>query len=143
MAGTAFFTVDEDGKKVYQLFYPTEDLTGDEINQTSAYSTKLTQGAKLIQSELTFLAQTRKHSLFFGNDLGLDLERYLYLLNNQATFNLIKDEIEVLFNKYKKVYLQRIDMRFNDMQRSLSINVEVSMDPDGNNLITIPINVGG
>ena len=142
MAGTAFFTVDDEGKKVYQLFYPTEDLTGDSTKE-KAYSTKLTQGAKLIQSELTFLAQTRKHSLFFGNDLGLDLERYLYLLNNQATFNLIKDEIEVLFNKYKKVYLQRIDMRFNDMQRSLSINVEVSIDPNGNNLITIPINVGG
>lgn len=142
MAGTAFFTVDDEGKKVYQLFYPTgTDVSS--TNKTRAYSTKLTQGAKLIQSELTFLAQTRKHSLFFGNDLGLDLERYLYLLNNQATFNLIKDEIEVLFNKYKKVYLQRIDMRFNDMQRSLSINVEVSIDPNGNNLITIPINVGG
>lgn len=140
MAGTAFFTVDEKGKKVYQLFYRTgTDISTNKV----AYSTKLTQGAKLIQSELTFLVQTRKHSLFFGNDLGLDLERYLYLLNNQATFNLIKDEIEVLFNKYKKVYLQRIDMQFNDMQRSLSINVEVSIDPNGNNLITIPINVGG
>lgn len=110
-----------------------------QIGEGGMMSTDLHSGASLVQSELNFLLTTKKHTLFFGNDLGMDLERYLHLLNTEATFNLIKDELELLFQKYGKVYLQRIDMEVTQNTKGININIIASMDPQGMNEINIPL----
>lgn len=103
----------------------------------------LVNGVELFQSELNFLFTTPKHSLFFGNNLGVDLSRYLHLLNTQATLNLIKADIEDVLIKYGRVYLRKIEMNFNTVKDSLSINIEVSTDSQGRNIVEIPLTVGG
>ncbi len=99
-------------------------------------ATNLTTGVETIKDELQFLLSIPKHSLFFGNDLGLDLERYLHLLNRQATFNLIKTEIENLFSKYNRVYLVKLDITFRDQDRALLIDITCSTDIEGHNVFT-------
>lgn len=124
MAGTIF-------KEVF-----TRKTVGD---KTVVSGIKLITGPELIKSELEFLLTTPKHTLFFGNSLGLDLERYLHLLNTTATLNLIKDEIEELFIKYRKVYLLRIEMDFDNANNALNIDLVVSRDPSGRDMIRVPI----
>lgn len=103
--------------------------------------TNLTRGIEMIKAELELLLNFKKYSLFFGNNMGLDLEKYLYLTNRTATFNLIRSDIETLFRKYKRVTLKKVEMKFDDGANSITINVEVSYDKAGRNNITIPIRV--
>jgi phage baseplate assembly protein W len=119
-------------------------ITG--VDYTNIFSsespeTKLTQGLDMIKQELTLLLNFRKHSLFFGNNMGLDLEKYLYLTNKTATFNLIRSEIEALFRKYRRVTLKKIEIKFEDYKNAIVINVEVSYDRIGRSNITIPIRI--
>lgn len=102
--------------------------------------TKLISGTSLIVKELELLLNFPKYSLFFGNNMGLDLERYLHLKNNQATFNLIKSDIEKLFAKYGKAYLQKVEVVFN-VDGSLTITLTVSADTSGRNTFQIPFTV--
>jgi hypothetical protein len=95
----------------------------------------------MIRDELELLLNFKKHSLFFGNSIGLDLEKYLYLTNRTATFNLIRSEIESLFRKYRRVSLQKIQIRFDDKTNGLVINVEVSYDQFGRTTITVPFSI--
>lgn len=114
-----------------------------EAGRLTAPETILASGAKLIQSELQFLLETERYSMFFGNGIGADLDKYTYLMNNRATYNLIRDELEKLFAKYKKAYLQKITMNFNNAEKRLYININVSTDRAGENAIMIPLTLGG
>jgi len=107
---------------------------------TADGKTYLASGSELVASELSLLLNFQKYSLFFGNNMGVDLEKYLHLNNKQAIFNLIKSDIEILFSKYGKAYLKKIDMIFNT-DSSLEITLTVSMDIYGRNTIMIPLNV--
>lgn len=104
-------------------------------------ATKLTMSIDMIRSELELLLNFKKYSLFFGNEMGLDLEKYLGLRNRTATFNLIKADIETMFAKYRRVKLKRVEMSFNDAKNEVVINVTVAMSGRSFNDITIPIRV--
>lgn len=98
-------------------------------------------GVEMIAAELELLLGFKKYSLFFGNEMGLDLEKYLGLTNRTATFNLIKADIEELFAKYRRVKLRRIEMDFDGSSNSIIINVTVTMAGNSFNEITIPLRV--
>lgn len=103
--------------------------------------TILVTGVDLIKSELEFLLRTERNTLFFGNGIGADLEQYLYLLNNRATYNLIKDDIEALIAKYGRVYLRRLEMSFDKMNKKLEIEIEVTTNGQEN--IKVPLVITG
>lgn len=126
------------GVRFDKIFNTRSNTEGEVIAET-----QLVSGAKLIQSEIEFLLKTEKHTMFFGNNLGADLNKYLHLLNNQATYNLIKSELEDMFIRYRKVYLQKMSMNFNNLNKTLEINIEVSLDSRGTNIINIPLQLGG
>lgn len=128
MAGIAF-------NRIFKIPEKTEEIKTPE--------TIITVGAELIKSEISFLLTTERHSLFFGNNIGADLEQYLYLMNSRATYNLIKDELEQIFLKYKKVYLNKVDMEFNNINKTLEIKIDVSTDSQGLEIIEIPLTLGG
>jgi len=107
----------------------------------NAKAAKLKSGIEMIRKEIELLINFKKYSLFFGNNMGLDLEKYLYLTNRTATFNLIKSDIEALFAKYKRVKLRRLEMSFDDDRNGVTINVTVSMGGTSYNNITIPFKV--
>lgn len=107
----------------------------------NAKAAKLKFGVEMIRSEIELLLNFKKYSLFFGNNMGLDLEKYLHLTNTTATFNLIKSDIEELFAKYRRVKLRRIEMSFDDDNMGVTINVTVSMSGTSYNNITIPFKV--
>lgn len=102
--------------------------------------TYLASGSELVAGELALLLNFPKYSLFFGNNMGLDLEKYLHLKNKQAIFNLIKADIEKLFDKYGKVYLKKVDMIFGQ-DSVLHITLTVSMDIQGRETFMIPLTV--
>jgi hypothetical protein len=83
----------------------------------------LKSGTDLVKAELEALLNFKKHSLFFGNDIGLDCEKYLNLTNKVAIFNLISEEIEKLIAKYKRVTLKEISISFSKSESSLLINL--------------------
>lgn len=112
-----------------------ENITASQGN------TALIAGIELIAKELKMLLNFPKYSLFFGNNMGLDLEKYMFLKNKQATFNLIKSDIEQLFAKYKRAYLKQIDMTFDNADNALMIDLTVSTDISGNNAFKIPLRV--
>ncbi len=104
--------------------------------------TRLLSGAELVEKELQVLLQFQKHSLFFGNGIGLDAEKYLHLSNREATFNLIKREIEELFSKYSKAYLQNITMYFNEQKNSIEITLDVITNTIGRSeILQIPFTI--
>lgn len=107
----------------------------------NAEATKLKFGVEMIRSEIELLLNFKKYTLFFGNNMGLDLEKYLHLENKTATFNLIKSDIEELFAKYRRVKLNRLRMTFDEETNGLIINVTVSMSGTSYNNITIPFKV--
>ena len=90
---------------------------------------------ELIKEELEMLLTFPKNSLFFGNNMGLDLNKYLQLSNNQAVFNLIKKDIEKVLENYRKVRPVNIEMLFNPNSGNLTINLTVS-PVNSNRLIT-------
>lgn len=87
--------------------------------------TPVSFGAKLIADELEFYLTMPKYSLFFGNEMGLDLEKYLFLPNKTATFHLIKSEIENALSNYNKVILQEITMVFEETKLIIDLRVLV------------------
>lgn len=87
-------------------------ITYKDINSNNA--TVLKTGVDLIRDELTLLLNMPKHSLFFGNNIGIDLERYLYLRNRKAVYHLIRDDIIDTLNKYGKVVLERLSIVFRE-----------------------------
>lgn len=111
----------------------------DIFNNSKAANLKY--GIEMIRAELELLLGFKKYSLFFGNEMGLDLEKYLGLRNRTATFNLIKSDIETLFAKYRRVKLKRIEMSFNEAKNEIIVNVTVAMSGRTYNNITIPIKV--
>lgn len=96
------------------------------LNSAGNKETVLKSDTDLIKAELELLLNFKKHSLFFGNDIGLDLEKYINLSNRVATFNLIKADIEKLIAKYKKVKLKSINIEFSDAESVLKVNVVVT-----------------
>jgi uncharacterized membrane protein len=112
-----------------------------EIFNEDSKSTQLKDGLEMIKTELELLLNFKKYSLFFGNEMGLDLEKYIGLTNRKATFNLIKAEIEDLFIKYKRVQLRKLELNFEKNSNSILINVTVVMPGSNLNDITIPFKV--
>lgn len=102
-------------------------------------SINLVSGSDIILAELTMLLNFQKYSLFFGNNIGLDLEKYIQLRNREATFNLIKSDIEQLFIKYKRAYLKSIDMKFNDDSNTIEITLYVTIDKNSSQVFSIPL----
>lgn len=88
--------------------------------------TNIVTGAELVQRELELLFSIGKHELFFGNDIGFDAERFLGLTNQEATFNLIKAEIEDLFGKYGKANLNKVTMTFVGGENRVVIDLDVT-----------------
>jgi hypothetical protein len=111
------------------------------LTNTATKKTALIYGKTLIRNELEMLFSLEKYSLFFGNDFGLDLNKYLSLTNRAATFNLIKADIEDTLRKYGKVTPTSLNMRFDEAENSIVIDLTVSLTPGGNSLVTIPITV--
>ena len=109
------------------------------LTDSSERATNLVYGVDLIAAELDLLLSMQKHQLFFGNDIGLDLERYMYLENKNATFNLIKSDIEKLFNKYRRARLVNFKAKFND--NSIEIELQVSPLDNQDRLMNIPLTV--
>lgn len=101
---------------------------------------KLVERDELIKAELGMLFSMPKNSLFFGNNIGLDLSKYLQLSNNQAVFNLIKKDIEKVLESYRKVRPVNIEMLFNTNSGDLTINLTVS-PVNSNRIITQNISI--
>lgn len=102
-------------------------------------TTNLQTGFPLIRDELELLINFKKHGLFFGNNLGLDLEKYLYLSNKEATFHLIRDDIIELLRKYGKVYLKELSMEFKQ-DNTIHITIVV-VTRDTGELLQLPFQV--
>ena len=102
---------------------------------------ELSSGVSLIAEELGFLFSIPKYSLFFGNNIGVDLEKYLHLGLKSATFNLIKNEILNLFLKYERAKLTTITMRL-DADNNLIITADIIVDRQYAT-IDIPVNESG
>lgn len=98
----------------------------NELFDTSSKSVKLIRGNDLIKSELEFLLGFQRYTLFFGNKMGLDADRFLHLNNDLATFNLVKSEVEKVLAKYGRVNIISIEMRFNKQNDTLEIDMELS-----------------
>ncbi len=105
----------------------------------SSKATATVTGLDLVAAELNLLLNFKKHELFFGNNMGLDLEKYISLTNRTATFNLIKNDIEELFRKYRRATLKKIEMQFVSDKREIQIDLVVSVDKYGNNTFNIPL----
>lgn len=99
-------------------------------------TTKLTSGVNLIKDELTLLLNMPKYSMFFGNNMGLDLEKYLYLRNRKAVYHLIKDDITNVLDNYGKVRLRELRILFNDYELKIILEVAVRAT---NELILLPL----
>lgn len=90
-------------------------------------NTKLSTGADLVMAELSLIFKMDMHSLFFGNNMGLDLEKYLYTNNKVATFNLIKTDIEAFFTTYPKATLKKIEIQFSKLGKAI-INLTLNIN---------------
>jgi hypothetical protein len=112
-----------------------------DIFDDSVSSTKLITGASLVASELRLLMNMKKYTLFFGNEMGLDCEKYIGLTNRVATFNLIRSEIETLFKKYKRASIRKIDMSFNEETNSIDILMTVFLVANPNRTFTVPFSI--
>lgn len=106
----------------------------NEINTNN--STAIRSGATLIAKELELLLNMSKHDLFFGNNMGIDLERYLYLRNRQATYHLIRDDIVDLLRKYGKVNLRELSIVFKSGTLEIYLTVEVKSTLE---VFTVPL----
>jgi hypothetical protein len=104
----------------------------NDLIKPASGETKIIRGLDVIKEELEILLGFEKYSLFFGNNIGLDARRFLYLPNKLATFNLIKSEIEVLITKYNRVRLIKTEMNFNKTTSTLEVNITVVPKGVGN-----------
>lgn len=105
-----------------------------EINKNNA--TVLKSGVSLIADELEMLLNLPKYSFFFGNNMGLDLEKYLYLRNKNAVYNLVRDDIMEVLRKYDKVILRELAVVFRESALYIVLTVQVKSTGD---LINVPI----
>ena len=96
-----------------------------ELINTDSNETQLIKGLDVIKMELEVLLGFERYTLFFGNNMGLDANRFLQLRNPLATFNLIKAEIEKLIVKYNRVRLVKTEMIFKEDTSTLEINLTV------------------
>lgn len=104
-------------------------------------STNLISGINMIAAEINLLLNHKKYTLFFGNDMGLDCERYIGLRNRVATFNLIRSDIEKLFKKYKRATIKKIDMSFNEENNAIDIVITASPSTASNLSFKLPFSV--
>jgi hypothetical protein len=98
----------------------------NELFNVASKATKTIRSTDLIKAELEVLLGFTKYSLFFGNNMGLDLEKYLHLTNRLATFNLVRSEIEKTLMKYGRVNLLKLDITFNKENNTLDIDMTLS-----------------
>lgn len=110
-----------------------KDIFNPETN-----STKLISGKELLAKELELLLNFKKYTLFFGNGMGLDCERYIHLTNRKATFNLIKSDIEKLFSKYKRAKIKNITMKFNESSNTIEIKIDAVPNTSGFSTMSTP-----
>lgn len=108
---------------------------------TTTGKTKLINSNELIKRELEMLFNFDKYSLFFGNEIGINLNKYSHLTNRTATFNLIKTDIETALRKYGKVIPISINMKFIEDTNSIKIDLVVASVANRNVPITVPITV--
>lgn len=99
-------------------------------------ATQIVEGEELIQAELYLLLNFPKYSLFFGNNMGLDLEKYLNITNKTAAFNLIRADLEEFFAKYRRVQLVNLELEFDNSNLAININLTVSYN---SRLMSIPL----
>lgn len=110
------------------------------VNEATG-KTNLISGNELIKQELQMLFNLDKYSLFFGNEMGVNLNKYLHLTNRTATFNLIKTDIEIALRKYGKVVPISINMKFDDELGGIKIDLVVAPIANRNTPITVPLTV--
>lgn len=104
-------------------------------------TTNLVSGMRLIVAELNMLLDFPKHSLFFGNDLGLDLGKYQFVDNKTSVFNLIKKDIVSLFNKYGRARLMSLSIVFNERTNAIEIEINASPYHASQNSFSIARNI--
>jgi hypothetical protein len=117
------------GTNMYSLFN----------NKTKAIN--LVRGNTLIEEEVSFLLSHPKYSLFFGNNMGFSPEKFLHLKNRVATFNLIRSELEKLFNKYNKASLLEMRLNFNEANDTLELELTLATGSYNSN-INVALNLG-
>lgn len=100
--------------------------------------TKLKRDEELVLAELSLLLNLDKHSLFFGNNMGLDLSKYLHLTNKLAVFNLVKSDIEEFFKTYRRARLVNISIKFDSIESKLIIDLVIDI---AGTLATLPLSV--
>ena len=94
----------------------------------NAGNTNILSGINMIKEELELLLTFKKYGLFFGNNMGLGCEKYLFLGNKLATFNLVKADIEELFRKYTRATLLKTEVTFSSSTNTLIINLIVAVN---------------
>lgn len=102
-------------------------------------TTPILHGVDLIKDELVLLLNTKKYDLYFNGNLGLDLEKYLYLSNTEATFHLIKEDIKDLLLKYGKAQLKELTIHFKG-QGTLYITLLVLIN-NTSDILEIPFSI--
>lgn len=103
-------------------------------------ATNIVSYLELFKAEIEMLLTIPKNSLFFGNGIGIDFNKYKYLKDNRAMYNLIKSDIENLFVKYRRLVLKKLVMTVNRKDSVLDIVIHATAD--GQNTIEIPLQVG-
>lgn len=108
-----------------------------ELNKDN--KTPIKYGLDLVQSELELLIGMSKYDLFFGNGLGLNLEKYLHLTNKTAIIHLIKDDIAEMLRTYNKASLRELRIEFeNDTKLKITILVFVK---EAGQLLEVPFSI--
>lgn len=113
----------------------------NDLFNSDSKSTNLISGVDVIKEEVEFLIGMQKYSLFFGNNMGLNAERFIHLQNKLATFNLIKADIENLFRKYRRAILLKTEMSFNNSDNSMTINLTVTTNSSRRKPFNISFNL--
>lgn len=108
----------------------------------SSKSTKIVGGVDLIKAELEVLLGFTRHTLFFGNNMGLDAERFIHLRNRLATFNLVKTEIETLLAKYGRVDILNLTMNFNKQNNTLEVDLMLSPRRSNSDSFNLSLTLG-
>lgn len=105
-----------------------KDILNINNEQGTEYLVKLKTGPELVAAELNLLFSIDKYSLFFGNNIGLDLGRFLYTENKLATFNMIRYTIENFFSTYSKADLIKLEIQFS---KAGKVVVDLVVNVDG------------
>lgn len=108
----------------------------------SSHKTNTVSGIDLIKQEVEFLLLFQKYSLFFGNEIGFSPEKYLSLRNREATFNLIRSELQKVFSKYKRAVIKEISMSFEEGTSKLVVDLTLATSTYGNNTFNVSLDLG-